>query len=340
MSADDVAAMLRLARQGLFDARVTNFLNILASTFKVGGLSDQPGIIRYIFNNVRFSVNGEINISTLLLLALGKSEMTALSGVSLETLSHGEAPQEAWLQCLVGSVDIRAVLNTLVRLMKSTEAKKELEKPFPYAPRMSELAAYEILIFGFPLLMYYKRGLIQADREAYEHDYAYGLYGVRLVEHFRTREEMEAEIRAGRMFPLGLVKVSTAGGWKETDLVVYAHRISDGKFRGKTALVIYGLKAYVEYSELIGRELIRFKEFERGLREGAVIEQRIWEAGAPPSPARSYEPVLHVGSNAVRQVFTPLLGSLLEHRRNSLRQPWSLPVDETALEKVNHSLAA
>src|SRR5262249_46742880 len=184
MSDEDVRAMLRLARQGMLDARVTNFLNILASTFKISGLSDQPGVIRDIFNNVRFSVNGDINISTLLLLALGKSEMTALSGWSLEELSKGHGPAEAWLQYLVVSVDIRAVLNTIVRLTKSTLAKKELEKPFPYSPRMSELAAYEIRIFGFPLLMFYKRGLIKADRDAFEQDYAYGLYGVRLAEHF------------------------------------------------------------------------------------------------------------------------------------------------------------
>jgi hypothetical protein len=340
MSDEDVHAMLRLARQGMFDARVTNFLNILASTFKISGLSDEPGIIRDIFNNVRFSVNGDINISTLLLLALGKSEMTALSGVSLEELGRGEGPPEAWLQYLVVSVDIRAVLNTIVRLTKSTLAKKELEKPFPYSPRLSELAAYEIRIFGFPLLMYYKRGLIKDDRDAFEQDYAYGLYGVRLAEHFPTREQMEAEIHAGRMFPLGLVKVPSAGGWKETDLVVYAHRIPTGKFAGKTVLVIYGLKAYAEYSDLIGRELIRFRDFERGLHEGAVIEQQIWEPGSSPAPGLSYEPVIHVGSNAVAQIFSPLLGNLLELRRHGLRHAWGLPVNKVEADRSRKDLAA
>jgi len=98
MSDEDVRAMLRLARQGMFDARITTFLNILASTFKVGGLSEQPGWIRDVFNNVRFSVNGDINISTLLLIALGREDLTALSGVSLESLARGEGPTEAWLQ--------------------------------------------------------------------------------------------------------------------------------------------------------------------------------------------------------------------------------------------------
>ncbi len=175
MSEEDIRAMLRLARQGMFDARVTTFLNQLTSSFKVSGVSDEAGPIRDIFNNVRFGMNGDINLSTLLLLALGKQGMTPLSGVSLEQLSRGEGPAQAWLQYFLVSVDVRAVLNTLVRLTKPTYAKKELQKPFPYAPRLNELAAYEVRVFGFPLLMFYKRGLIKADREAYEQDYAFGL---------------------------------------------------------------------------------------------------------------------------------------------------------------------
>ncbi len=340
MSDEDVRAMLRLARQGMIDARVTTFLNTLTSAFKVSGVSDEAGPIRDVFNNVRFSVNGDINVSTLLLLALGQEKTTPLSGISLRTLSRGEGSQQAWLQYLVLSVDIRAVLNTIVRLTKGSEAKKELEKPFPYAPRMDELAAYEVRIFGFPLLMFYKRSLMKADREAYEHDYAYGLRGVRLVEHFRTREDMEVEIRAGRMFPLGLVKVpSPKGGWKETDLVVYAHRIPNGKSRGKTALVIYGLKAYADYSDLIGRELIRFRQFEQGLRDGAVIERRVWDPASLGSGGRSFEPVIHVGSNAVQEIYSPLLGNLLELRRHQLRRSWGLQADAADVEQARQRLA-
>ena len=341
MSDEDVRAMLRLARQGMIDARVTTFLNTLTSAFKVSGLSDDPGLIRDIFNNVRFSLNGDINLSTLLLLALGKQEMTPLSGMSLQALSQGQQPQEAWLQYLVVSVDIRAVLNTIVRLTKKTLAKKELEKPFPYSPRLSELAAYEVRVFGFPLLMFYKRGLLKDDREAYEHDYAYGLYGVRLAEHFRTREEMEAEIRAGRMFPLGLVKVpSPSGGWKETDLVVYAHRVPRGKFAGKTALVIYGLRAYVEHSELIARELRRFQEYEKALHEGGVIEQRIRDEAGSLSPSVAFVPLIYLGSNAVQVTFQPLLSGLLEFRRHSLRQSWGLPVDQAEFMRARQQLSA
>ncbi|MGO9203690.1 MAG: hypothetical protein ACLQM8_24485 [Limisphaerales bacterium] len=341
VSEEDIRAMLRLSREGMFDAKVTAFLDELTSSFKVSGVSDEAGPIRDIFNNVRFGMDGDINLSTLLLIALDQRKMTPLSGASLEQLSRGEGPTQAWFQYFLVSVDVRAVLNTLVRLTKPTYAKKELQKPFPYAPRLTELAAYEFRVFGFPVLMFYKRGLIKADRDAYEHDYAFGLDGVSLVEHFRTRQEMEAEIRAGRMFPLGLVRVPSAkGGWKETDLVVYAHRIPSGRARGKTALVIYGLKAYTEYSEFIARELIRFRQYERGLREGAVIEQLIEESGSGASPAAAFEPVIHAGPDAAQSFYNPLFGALVEVRRNRLRQSWGLAGDELELNRALRELAS
>jgi hypothetical protein len=341
MSEEDIRAMLRLSREGMFDAKITTFLNELTSSFKVSGVSDQAGPIRDIFNNVRFGVNGDINLSTLLLIALDRRGMTPLSGVSLKELSRGQGPTEAWFQYLLVSVDVRAVLNTLVRLTKSTYAKKELEKPFPYAPRLDELAAYEVRIFGFPLLMFYKRGLIKAFSDAYEKDYAFGLRGVTLVEHFRTREEMEAEIQARRMFPLGLVRVPSAKGrWKETDLAVYAHRIPTGKHRGKTSLIVYGLKAYAEYSEVIARDLLRFQQYERGLREGAVIEQVIAESGPAASPATAFEPIIHAGPDALQSFYDPLFGALLEVRRDRLRQSWGLPADESELNRAQQELAS
>ena len=341
MSLEDIRAMLRLARQGMLDARVTTFLNELTSAFKVSGVSEQAGLIRDLFNNVRFSMNGDINLLTLLMIAINQRVATPLSGASLQTLSQGDGPQEAWMQYLGVSVDLRAVVNTLVRLFQPTFAKKELERPFPYAPRMSELAAYEVRIFGFPLLMFYKRGLIKADVAAYEHDYAYGLIGVRVVERFPTRAALEAEVRAGRLYPLGLVRALSAGGhWKETDLVVYAHRIPTGKHRGKTALIIYGMKAYLENSEELARELLRFREYEKGLSEGAVIEQTLPEEAASPPPGTSWEPVIHAGPEAVRQVYEPLLSALLELRGNWQRKNWGLAADEEAGARARGVLEA
>src|SRR4029450_12332053 len=51
---DDLQAMLRLARMQMFDARITNFLNILTSAGKVSGLTES-GILRDIFNSPYFS---------------------------------------------------------------------------------------------------------------------------------------------------------------------------------------------------------------------------------------------------------------------------------------------
>lgn len=333
MSDDDLRAMLLLAQMGLVDARITGFLNLLTSALRVSKVSEQPGVWRDLFNNVRFALNGELNLKTLAALAAGQRVLTPLSGTSLEDLSRGRGPARAWLQYLEVSVDVRAIVNTLVRLTKPTFARKELEKPLPYAPRLSDLAAYEIRIFGFPLFLFYKRGLIKADLEAYENDYAYGLIGTRLVERFPTRASMETEIRAGRMVPLGYVRVPDGrGGWKPTHLAVFGHRIPSGKHEDKTAVVIYGLKAYREHSQLVERELERLRQFEQGLRDGAVIEQIV---GAPPEtdvPSATREPEVHVGAEAVAYRYQARLAHLIEGRRQALRSSWGL-ADEPELRR-------
>jgi hypothetical protein len=117
---------------------------------------------------------------------------------------------------------------------------------------------------------------------------------------------------------------------------VYAHRIPSGKYRGKAALVIYGLKAYREHSELIARELMRLKQYEQGLREGAVIEQVIRQA---ESSTESREPVIHTDANSAETVFTPLLSDLLELRRHRLREAWELPAEKVEIEPVIRRLA-
>jgi hypothetical protein len=109
----DLQAMVFIAKMRKIDAQVTNFLNILTSAGKVSGLTDDPGILRDIFNNPYFSLNGDLNIKTILSVALGHKETTPLSGVSLENLVHGNGPASAWLQFFEVSVDIRALINTL-----------------------------------------------------------------------------------------------------------------------------------------------------------------------------------------------------------------------------------
>jgi hypothetical protein len=289
MGEEDLEAMLRIARLQRIDAKLVNLLGIVAEAGRVSGWTDEAGWQRDVFNNIYFSVTGELSINYIIASLAGQRDATPLSGVSLEALSRGDGPAEAWLQYVNITVDLRAVLNTVVRLSQRGLASKELKRPFPYAPRMSDLAAYEFRIFGYPLLLFHKRGLIRADAEAFQNDYAYSLLGTRIVERFRTREEFEREIRDGRVVPLGYVRVPTAaGGWKETNLAVFAHRIPAGRHRGKTALVLYGLKAFHEHSEMVERERRRFLEFERGLLDGAVIEQCI---EAEPEPGQETAPV-------------------------------------------------
>jgi hypothetical protein len=335
ISDEDLKAMLRIAKMQRIDAKLTNLLSIIAGAGIVSGWTEERGLQRSVFNNIYFSVTGEISINYIIAVLAGEKGATPLSGKPLYDLSRGSGPAEAWLQYLNFTVDVRAVLNTVVRLTHRSLADKELKQPFPYAPRMSDLAAYEFRVFGFPLLIFYKRGLIKADFAAYQNDYAYGLVGTKIVEHFKTREALEAEIRAGRVIPLGYVRVpAVKRGWVETDLAVFAHRIQNGKYRGKTSLIIYGLKAYIEHSDFIARERERFVAFEKGLQEGAVIEQLI--VAEPDIPAQSFEPVIHVGAGSARERYDPLLGNLLELRRHALRESWGLPLNDADRQQAGY----
>jgi len=332
ISDQDVEAMLWLARMRMIDARVTTFLNILTGVGKVSGLSE-AGILRDIFNNPYFSVNGDISLKTLLAVAVGQKVTTPLSGVALRTLIEGNGPALAWLQFFDMTVDLRALVNTVARWSKPSLARKELDKPFPYALRASDLAAYEFRIFGFPLLLFYKRGLIRADYKAYENDYAYGLLGAKLVEHFKTKEEMDQEIRAGRMAPLGYVRVPDGKGhWKETNLAVFAHRIPFGRYRGKTAIIIYGLKAYHEHSEAIERELSRFRKYEAALEQGGVIEQWVEAEDRETLSAAEFEPQLEVGPAVAEEKFTAWLARLLELRRFWQQKAWGVAIPGPELD--------
>ena len=324
------------------DAKVANFLNILTSAG--GQRHDRKGILRDIFNTPHFSLNGDRQHQDHDRHVGRRQGRHAFFGCLLESLSRGEGPAKAWLQYFDFSVDLRAVANSVTRLTKRTFAEKKLEKPFPYAVEMSDLAAYEIRIFGYPLFIYYKRGLMKADARAFEEDYAYGIDGARILEHFKTREEMDREIRAGRMAPIGYVKVPDGkGGWRETNLAVFAHEIPAGKHKGKTVLIIYGLRAYEDHSRYVERELLRFKEYEKALREGAVIEKLEDAENRAELPASEFEPKITVGANASETSFSPLLGGLLELRRHAQRSAWGLPGDTNelaALESVRREFAA
>ena len=152
-----------------------------------------------------------------------------------------------------------------MRLTHRELADKELKKPFPYAPRMSDLAAYEFRIFGFPLLIFYKRGLLKADIEAYENvDYAYGLLGVKIVEHFQSRGSFGSgnprwPRRAAGYVPVPRSReVGSRRIWRCSRTI-----LATESTRGKTSIIIYGLKAYIESSDLIQRERDRLVAFRK-----------------------------------------------------------------------------
>ncbi|MDB6030458.1 MAG: hypothetical protein JWM16_796, partial [Verrucomicrobiales bacterium] len=326
---EDIRAMLRLPKFQQIDARVSNLLGIMADAGRVSGWTDGGGFQKDVFNSIYFSVTGEISIKNIIAVLSGGSVATPLSGASLHDLSQGRGPGAAWLQFFNFTVDVRAVLNTFSRISRSSLAGKELKKPFPYAPRMTDLAAYEIRLFGFPLLIFHKRGLMKDDYAAYTNDFAYGLMGTRIVEHFPTKEAMDAEIQARTMVPLGYVRVFDGkGGWKNSNLAVFAHKVRTGKYKGKTTVIIYGLKAYRENSDLIEREYRRFQQYEQALQDGGVIEQVI--SGGANGTAAGGEPQVNLGPKAMDERFSSLLGTLLEWRRLKIRAELGLAEEEQA----------
>ncbi len=323
----DLRAMLAIAKLAGIDAKYSLFVNILSGAAVVSGQA-YSGAMREIFNNPYYSLNGDIYINYIMAAALGNKLVTPAGGASLYSLARGNAPAEAWLQYLGISFDLRALMNSVSRLRFRSLADKELRMPFPYAARMNDLAAYEIRIFGYPILLFYKRGLLKDDLKSYDNDYAYGLIGRRIAVHFPTKESMESEIVAGHMIPLGYVKVSDGkGGTRDSNLAVFAYRIPDGPDRGQIAMILYGLKAYNDYSALVERQVARLREFERGLEEGLVIEQVMDVDDGPSIPSSAREPQLYVGEAAVAERYTAVLAPLMEWRRLLRRRELGLPED-------------
>ncbi|MCI0743950.1 MAG: hypothetical protein L0Y58_00965, partial [Verrucomicrobia subdivision 3 bacterium] len=333
VSDEDLQAMVFLARMRRIDARVTNLLNILTSAAKISGGTDS-GLLREIFNNSYVGLNGEWSIKNSLAAILGEDLINSRNSVPLEDLVRGRGPDKAWAQYFDFSVDLRALMNTIGRIPRRNFAERELYKPLPYALHLGDLAAYEIRVFGFPLFIFYKRGLIKDDFRAYQEDYAYGIDGAKILEHFRTREEMDREIRAGRMAPIGYVKVPDGrGGWNDSNLAIFTHRIPTGRHKGKLVIVIYGLKAYADHSQVIERELKRLRQFEKALEEGGVIEQVIDADQRDTLPVQSLEPILHVGPAAVEQMYAARLAKLLEDQRERRRAEWGLPGERQDADK-------
>ncbi|MGI9242144.1 MAG: hypothetical protein ACR2RV_15200, partial [Verrucomicrobiales bacterium] len=344
----DLEAMLQLPRRQSNDQKYRLFADILTDLAKVTGES-QSGIIRDIFDNQRVSLSGELSLTTTLAMAFGAEDITPLSGVSLKDLANGDGPAEAWLQYFNISLDLRAIANTSYLLRKKDDIDRELRKPFTYAPRMSDLAAYEIRIFGYPLLLRYKRGLLEDDIEAYENNYAYGVVGTRIVTHFPTQNDFYRELRSGNMAPIGLVKIPERRRFLfrrpriESSLPVFGYKIPDGEHIGKTAIIIYGMSAHRSYSELMEREAQRFGQFETILKSGGVIERLVAAENPDELPQSAFEPVIEVDQETAGERYSKLLSDLLEYDRHVKFAAWQIPTtpeEELAARETASALRA
>jgi hypothetical protein len=326
---EDFRAMLSLARMQGWDARYRLFVDVLSGAARVAGVTDAT-FFGQLVNNPYFALNGDVSIKNVLAAVIGeKTIIYPRGGTMEELLNQGGLPKE-WLQFFNVTVDVRAVANTLHRLTRDDLAQRELRQPFPHAPRLDDLAAYEIRVFGFPLLIYHKRGLLKADKLAFETAYAYTVLGSRVVEHFATREDFEREILAGRVAPLGFVKVRDAGGrLRDSSLAVFARVLPGGRRGGRTGIVLYGMRAFEEHSALVERERQRYMAYERLLQEGGVIERVVEADDRDRLPATTFEPVLHLGVEARAERFGRPLAGLRELERLHRLEAWGLELTET-----------
>src|SRR4026207_22645 len=101
-----------------------------------------------------------------------------------------------------------------------------------------------------------------------------------------------------------------------------------GWHKGRMVMVIDGVKAYGDHSQVIERELKRLRQFERALQEGGVIEQVIESNRQLPS--EQLEPHLHAGEDAGEAEYAAPLANLLEAQRERRRSEWG-PVERREL---------
>ncbi|MFM1944295.1 MAG: hypothetical protein RI897_3277 [Verrucomicrobiota bacterium] len=336
VSDDDIKAMLSLARMQGWDARYRLFVDIVSSAARTAGVSNGT-FIGQMFNNPYFALNGDVSIKNVLAAMIGEKTLIYPNGGSMEDLIAGGGMPKEWLQFFDVTVDARAIANTLHRLRTTDLADRELRQPFPYAPRLDNLAAYEIRAFGFPLLLYYKRGLMRDDLAAYESTYAYTVLGSEVVEHFPTREDFERQIRNRQVVPLGYVKVRDANGrLSDSNLAVFARIFPKDQHRGKTGIVLYGMQAFEEYSALVERERQRFFDYEKLLQQGGVIERVVQANDEDRLPSTTFEPVIHLGDAPREQLFIQPLSALRELQRYHQLLAWHQPLSPSDTNLAAH----
>ncbi|MGK0185670.1 MAG: hypothetical protein ACI9R3_001448 [Verrucomicrobiales bacterium] len=324
----DLRATVKLARGQSVDGKYRLLANVLTSVGKATKESESS-ILKTIFNNSRLAPNGELSIKNTLAWAFGNETITPLSGVSLESLADGGGPKDAWWQFLDLSLDLRAVANSFSLFRNRGRVDRELLRPFPHAPLMRDLSAYEIRGFGFPGLIFHKRKLVKQDIAAYRNDFAYAVIGARIVKHFETREAFETAIRAGTMTPMGFVSVADeSGDVRQSNLPVFGHHIAEGKHKGKFSLVLFGLEAFRSYSQFMEREHDRLWRFEDALVHGGVIEGL---SGGTLAALPEREAVIYVGETAVQERYVELLDKLLEYRRFIRLREWGAELTSTEI---------
>ncbi len=337
----DLKVMAKLSRGRSIDGRYRLLVDTLTGIGKVTGTTNS-GALESIFDNSRLALNGDFGIKNTLAWGLKRKNLTPASGYSLEDLIKNKGPSSSWWQFIDLSVDVRAVFNSIFLRLNHARTDRELLRPIPHSPLVTDLAAYEVRGFGFPGLIFHKRKLLAQDARSYASDYAYSVIGTRIVEHFQEESGFVDEIKAGHIAPLGFVRTKEQDGTvSSSDFPVFGHQIAQGKYAGKTAIVMFGLKAFQSHFKFMERELDRFHSFEAALIEGGVIEMALADPAESLSSSNRLEPAIFAGEMAMSVRYHSLLHALLEYHRYRRLQEWGEspdPADSVALEVLTAKL--
>ena len=203
-------------------------------------------------------------------------------------------------------------MNSVQRMRFQSLADKELSDAVSGTPRGCRISRpTRIPHFWLPVLSFYKRGLMKDDLKGIRQRLRLtGLLGRTIVVTSQPANRWEAEIRNGRMVPLGYVKVSDGKGWAEGLQPRRVRlRFRTESTRGQTAMILYGLKACADYSATIEHARSSGSaRFEQGPRAAAWSSSRsLGRTTQRRCPCRNWNPRLHLGEAAREENFVDLL---------------------------------
>ena len=269
--------------------------------------------------NIINPADAHLSLKYPLSFAIGKDILLLGEGPTLEEIRKYNLSPKYLLQFVDFTFDIEAAIKTL-----------KGGKVFGWAPSLKSLSAYEIRLFGFPLLSFYKLGTMKNYLKGLEDNFAFTIKESLLGDKFKyfTQEEIDKMLDEGKVRVVDYVRTS------EGREILPIYGIVDEKGEVKS-IIFYGMPAFKENLELRRRILERFEAYMKMFEEGGVVTQIIKTTKKIERIKR--EPKLEVGK-VKREKYEEILGALLDVISLSKKDKLS-PVEQKQLERAQGILS-